>query len=425
MEERVSKVVITGRGAVSPLGTGVPALLEGLASNTVAIEEAPWVEGHDDMFAWWAPVKDFDPGRWVDAKVEDGTDLFAQYALASAVQSVQEAGLRDLDPRRTAVVHGTSMGGTRALLKAQHRLERSGPHAIDRKTMIKIWPNMAAAQIAMRWGLHGPQLTICTACASSIDAIGVAAQMIADGRADVALAGGTEGGLALPDGTLDGEFVPAMYFGQTAYGMTTGERDPRRASLPFDRDRSGIVSGEGSAMLVLESEEHARERGATVLGEVAGYASLADGYHPSSPEPSGRWEAEVMREALADAGLAPDRVDAVIAHGTATPKGDTAEIRAIIDVFGDHRHELQVTSLKGHFGHTGAASGAMSVITATDVMNGGALPNTAGTVNVDPEADFPVVTGKPLALEASVMQINAFGFGGQNSSLVVRSAVRR
>ena len=175
-----------------------------------------------------------------------------------------------------------------------------------------------------------------------------------------------------------------MYFGQTAYGMTTGERDPRRASLPFDRDRSGIVSGEGSAMLVLESEEHARERGATVLGEVAGYASLADGYHPSSPEPSGRWEAEAMREALADAGLAPDRVDAVIAHGTATPKGDTAEIRAIIDVFGDHRHELPVTSLKGHIGHTGAASGAMSVITATDVMNGGALPNTAGTVERGP-----------------------------------------
>ena len=416
-------VVVTGQGAVSPFGVGVAKLTAGLWSNEVAIAAAPWVATRaDNPFAWWAVVPGFDPLDWMDEKVAAGTDLFAQFALAATVEAVADAGLEHLNPARTAVVHGTSMGGTRALLKAQHAFETGGPSAVERKTMIQIWPNMAAAQIAMRWGLHGPQLTVCTACASALDAIGLARTLIRSGAVDVALVGGTEGGLPLADGTADGEFVPAMYVGQAAYGMTTGARDAARASLPFDVHRSGIVTGEGSAALVLESAGQARARGARVHAEVAGHASLADSHHPSSPHPGGVWEAQAMRNALADAEVAPAEVSALVAHATATPKGDAAEIAAINAVYGGRRPPLPVSSLKGHLGHTGAASGAMGVIAATHAMRAGSFPNTAGTRDVDPAADFQVVTGDPLRLAVDVVQVNAFGFGGQDASVVVRRA---
>jgi 3-oxoacyl-[acyl-carrier-protein] synthase II len=421
MEGKMSRVVVTGMGIVSPLGESVEAFLGGLKRNAVAIRPAPWVGDDDESFAWWAVVEDFDPLEWMDERVAGGTDLFAQFALAAAEQAVRDAGLTDLDPLRTAVVHGTSMGGMRALMKAQHQLDTEGRAAIDRKTMIKIWPNMAASQIAMRFGLHGPQMTVCTACASSIDAIGTAMGMLAAGRVDVAIVGGTEGGMPLASGAADGDFVPANFHGQALYGMTTTtNRDPLRASLPFDRHRSGIVNGEGSAMLVLEREDHARARGARVLAEVAGYGSLADGHHPSSPEPSGKWEAAAMAQALDQAGAEPAAVDVLVAHATATPKGDSAEIRAINTLFGGRDVPLPVISLKGHIGHTGAASGAMGAIVGINAMHAGWLPNVAGTTEVDPEVEFHVVTREPVDVDASVVQINAFGFGGQDASMVLR-----
>lgn len=414
----MTRAVITGMGVVSPFGEGVEAFRDGLRTNAVAIRPAPWAS--NGTFAWWAAVEDFDPLAWMDARVAAGTDLFAQFALAAAEEAVRDAGLEALDPERTAVVHGTSMGGMRALLKAQHQLETEGPAAIDRKTLIQMWPNMAASQIAMRYGLHGPQLTVCTACASSVDALGTAAALLESGRADVAIVGGTEGGMPLASGAADGDFVPATFHGQALFGMTSGQRDPRRASLPFDRARSGIVNGEGSAILVLERSEHAEARGATPLAELAGYGSLADGHHPSSPEPHGRWEAEAMRQALRDAGTAPAEVDALIAHATATPKGDTAEIRAVNEVFRGRGEPLPALSLKGHIGHTGAASGAMGAIVAITAMHEGWLPNVAGTTDVDPEVEFRVLVEEPAEVDVGVAVINAFGFGGQDASMVLR-----
>jgi 3-oxoacyl-[acyl-carrier-protein] synthase II len=414
-----TEVAITGRGAVSPLGTGIDVLLDGMWHNSLGIRPAPWARTPEDPFTWWAVVPDFQPHEWMDARVEAGTDLFAQYALAAAAQAVADAGFAELDSERTAVVHGTSMGGSRALMRAQHDYERGGAGAVERKTMIQIFPNMAAAQIAMRWGLHGPQLTVCTACASSADAIGLGAELIRSGRADVAIVGGTEGGLPLASGDADGEFVPAMYISQAAFGMTTPERDPRRASMPFDVNRSGIVSGEGAAVLVLESASHARARGAVVHGVVSGYASLADGFHPSSPTPDGRWEAKAMRTAMSSAGVTPEQVDALIAHATATPKGDDAEINAINQVYGERDAPLMVTSLKGHIGHTGAASAAMGVIVGMHAMQVGTLPNVGCTTDVEPSVAFEVVLDAPAPVQLDVLQVNAFGFGGQNASLVI------
>lgn len=413
-------VVITGRGAVSPLGVGVSRTVSGVLGNEVAVRPAPWRREDGKFGLWWLTVPDFHPEEWVDGEVLRGTDRFAQFAIAAAQQAVDEAGLGALHPRRTAVVHGTSMGGMPTLLQAQHALGSEGPQAVDRKAIIKFWPNMAAAQIAMRWKLHGPLMTLCSACAASVDAIGTAARMVADGTVDVAISGGTEGGFAAPGGEADDGFVPVNFHCQALYGLESPERDRLRAVLPFDRHRSGIATGDGSAMLVVERAEHAAARGADVLGEIVGYASLSDGHHPSSPDPSGLWEAETMLAALADAGLGPNEVDALIAHATGTRKGDAAEIRAINRVYRDRPEPLPVTSLKGHLGHTGAAAGAMNVLLGLHALREGVLPNVAGTTDVDPEVEFEVVTGLPVTLDAEVIQVNAFGLGGQNASLVIR-----
>jgi 3-oxoacyl-[acyl-carrier-protein] synthase II len=278
---------------------------------------------------------------------------------------------------------------------------------------------MAASQIAMRYGLHGPSLTLTTACAASLDALGNAGLLIESGKADVVIAGGTDGGLSLADGSADGDFVPATFYTSTLYGMIAPSTDPRRAMLPFDVKRSGIVVGEGSAMMVLERGEHARARGARIFGYLRGYGNLADGFHPSSPEPSGKWEARAMELAIRDAGLAPGDVDALIAHATGTPKGDTAEIRAINQVHGKRGSPLPVAGMKGHVGHSGASSGAMALVTGLLGMQEDRFLAMANTDEPDPEAEFEIVIKQPKQVDIRALQVNAFGFGGQNASVIV------
>ncbi len=426
------RVAITGMGVVSPLGCSVAELYDGLVAGTVTIREAPWGADGAARKMWWSLATSVDPLDWMGRKVEEGTDLFAQFALAAAQQALAQAGLGAVDggtgagsdgvplPEvRTAVVHGTSIGGVRAVMKAQHLLDAHGPEAVPRKTMIQIWPNMAAAQLCMRYGLHGPSLTVTTACASSIDAIGTAARLIASGQADVAIAGGTEGGISLAGGGVDGDFVPALFYAGGHYGMEAPATDALHAMLPFDANRSGIVTGEGSSMVVLESEAHAAGRGATPLAWVRGYGSLADAYHPSSPEPSGRWEARAMELAQSEASVGPADVDAVVAHATGTPKGDQAEIRAINDVFADRVGTLPVSSIKGHIGHSGASAGGMGIIAGVMAMHHGRFPHTAGSSVPDPEIRFDALMGEARTIDVDVLQVNAFGFGGQDASLVV------
>jgi 3-oxoacyl-[acyl-carrier-protein] synthase II len=412
-------IAITGSGIVSALGLACGEFHHRLMAGEVAIRPAPWATRSDGARAWWGAVTGFVPRDWMDEQVEAGTDLFAQYALAAATQAVAQAGLDAFDSERTGVVHGTSIGGARAVMKAQHMLDTEGPQAIPRKTQIQIWPNMAAAQIAMRWRLHGPSLTVTTACASSLDAIGTAARLIAGGQADVVVAGATEGGISRADGAADGDFVPAMFHTSTLYGMDAPSDDPRRAMLPFDAKRKGIVVGEGSAMVVLERGDLARARGAPILGYVRGYGTLADAYHPSSPEPTGQWEARAMELAIRDAGIAADDVEALIAHATGTPKGDTAEIRAINRVHGGRTRRLPVASIKGHIGHSGAASGGMAIVTGLLGMREDRFVHTANTDEPDPEAKFDVVIERPRAIAYRTLQVNSFGFGGQNASLIV------
>ncbi len=421
------QLAITGQGAVSPIGVTARELCDGLLAGRIGIRPAPWTEGERGGL-YGAIADDFDPTQWMDERVVAGTDGFARFALAACAQAVLDAGLspEDLDPRRTAVVHGTSMGGHFTVARAQWQFDRGGAAAIDAKTQIKIWPNMAAAQICMAYGLHGPSLTVTTACASSLDAIGTAALYLQAGMADVALVGATEGGYTCDPGQE--HFQAAVNAAELSYGMSTGQDDPTRAMLPFAADRAGIVSGEGSGFFVLETAEHAAARGANVLGWVLGYGSLADGHHPSSPEPDGRWEQLVMEQAQASAQVSASEIDVLVAHATGTPKGDTAEIRAINRTFsgaGSVSPRLVVTGLKGHTAHTGAASGAMNIMAGLRAFESGLLANVAGTTTLDPEVTFDVALHEPRAVDADLIQVNSFGFGGQNASVIIGRASGR
>ena len=430
------RIAVTGMGAVSPIGLSVPEMCEALLAGRVGIGRARWAPPGDPRPFLFGGVDDrFDASEWMEPRVVAGTDGFARFALAASSQALTDAGLdagggsADLDSFRTGVVHGTSMGGIFSLARAQWAYDTHGAAAVDPKTMIQIWPNMAAAQICMRHGLHGPSMTVTTACASSLDALGTAAAYLDSGQVDVVLCGATEGGFTC-DHPSDRGFVPATSQAEASYGMETSSVDPRRAMLPFDANRSGIVSGEGSAFFVLESPEHARRRGARVHGWLRGYGSLADAHHPSSPAPDGRWEARAMEQAQASAGITPDDVDALVAHATGTPKGDEAEIRAINTVFVDGARRAAglasgagtgpiVTALKGHTGHTGAASGGMNVMAGIWAMHHGRLTSVAGTTELDPEIRFDVVLHEPRSVDVEVLQVNSFGFGGQNASVVV------
>ena len=408
-------------GVVSGIGSRPEGFFDGLADGVLAIEPAPW--SVPDRQAWWAPVRDFVPGDWMSDKVAEGTDRYAQFCLAATAQAVAQSGLTAFDPFRTAITHGTTMGGFDTLQGAQHMFERGGAGAVSAKTLIKALPNMAAAQIAMRWGIRGEQTTICTACASSLDAVGLACRLIEAGEADVVIAGGSEAGIGWRDRADGSDYVPAFMAAQTQYRMTAAGSDRTKIMRPFDQDRAGIVSGEGSAMFVLESTDHVRGRGGVPLAWVLGHRAMADAHHPSAPEASGKWEAAAMIAAQVRSGLADgELVDAVYAHGTATPKGDAAEIRAINTVFEGRHRPLYVTSIKGHTGHTGAASGAMSMVAAIEGMKRGVVLPTLGTTKPDSEAKFEVVMSRPTSADLSVIQVNSFGFGGQNSSLVLQRA---
>jgi 3-oxoacyl-[acyl-carrier-protein] synthase II len=397
----MDNVAITGIGVISALGHEPDEFARNLDAGHVEIVPASWADPDNGRYSWVSRVRNFDATDWMDERVADGSDLFTHYALAAAVQAVRDHGA-ELDPLRTGVVLGTTMAGARALLEAQHLLETAGPSAVPKKLNIRAWPNMAAGQLALRWKLHGPLLTVSTACASSLDAIGVAARMIESG---------TESGLCA-----------ALYYSQNAYGMSGQVVDPHLASMPFDVRRTGIVEGEGAGVFVLERADGARKRGAHVYGRVRGYGSLSDGFHPSSPDPTGEWEALAMEQAQREAGLAggPAAVDAVVAHGTGTPLGDLAEIRAVTQVFDprERSRPLYVTSVKGHIGHTGAAAGAMNVLAALHGMAAGTLVHTANTTEAEP-ADFEIVLDQPVKADLDVVQVNAFGFGGQDASLVL------
>jgi 3-oxoacyl-[acyl-carrier-protein] synthase II len=394
-------VAVTGMGVVSPIGTGAEAFWDALVSGRQGFTPIPHSEelGGNRL---WAAIPDAvlsPPG--MPPEFLRNTDRFTQYAVVAAAQAFAMAGWRS-PPSKTAVILGNTMGGLPLLAETQLQLI-ANPRRVTPKLMALVIPNMAAARISLNWELRGRQLTISTACASSLDAIGLAAQLIGHGEVPCAIAGGIETLLA-----------PVVYASLERAGALSHTADPQRASRPFDVERDGFVMGDGGAMLFLETVAQARQRGARVLARVRGYASMADSHHLTAPEPSGRYEAEVMRAALEDAACP---VEVIFAHATGTVVGDIAELRAINSTYTDRRP--LVTAPRGHLGHAMAAAGAMSAIAGILGMGHGYVPHTLGTENVEPEAQFEVVLHRPRELRYDAFAVNAFGFGGQNASLVL------
>jgi 3-oxoacyl-[acyl-carrier-protein] synthase II len=400
----LDNVAITGLGAVSPFGSGVDAFWAGVCGNEHGFVRAADEDVITGNRIWGAVPNDFAKSSGLPNSILRNADRFTQLALVATQEALRDAGLNDLPDLETAIVLGTTMGGVPLLADTAVAFEND-PRRVSPKLMALVIPNMASARIALFLRLHGPQLTISTACASSLDALGIAARMIERGEVGVAIVGGVE--------TL---LCGVVYESLVKSGALSRQNDATRASRPFDVDRDGFVMGEGAAIVVLEHADRAEARGKNVRGRIRGYASIADAYHLTSPEPKGEFEALAMRRALQEAN-GVSGVGLVYAHGTSTIVGDAAELLAINTIFGA-KNPL-VTSLKGHMGHAMAASGAFSVIAGVLGFEPGLVPQTLGTQKIEPQARFDLVTGAPRRRSVDAFLVNAFGFGGQNASVIV------
>ena len=381
------RVAITGVGAVTCCGIGTEALWQGLIHPTQA----------DDR-----RIHDFDPSPWFPPKEVRRLDRFTQFSVAAAQQAFDDAGPLNADPDVAVVIFASGAGGFETLAEQVVINHERGPNRVSPFLVPAMMANAGAANISMRLGWRGPSETIVTACAAGTHAIGAAARLIASGRCDVVMTGGAEASMH--------EVAIAAFANMKALSPTGWSR-------PFDARRDGFVMGEGAGALVLEEWEHARARGARILGEIRGAASTSDAYHITAPAPDGRGAVACMRLALQDAGLQPGQVAHINAHGTSTPLNDMAEARAIQEVFGSPGPP--VTSTKGLTGHSFAAAGAIEAVATLLAIQHRQIPPTAGCDQQDPEIHLDVVKGQPRNWTPGPVLSNSFGFGGHNGCLVI------
>lgn len=406
-----ARVVVTGLGAITPFGIGVESLWEGLCAGRSAVGPISRFDASEFPSQIAAEVKDFNPSDYMDKKEARRMDRFTQFALVSAHFALEDAKLRpgDFDPERAGVILGSGIGGMEVLDSQFRVLIERGPHRVSPFFVPMMIANMAAGQIAINLGLKGPNTTLVTACASAANAIGEAYRIIQRGEADVMLTGGSEAAI-----------VPLTVAGFCAMrALSTRNHDPAGASRPFDQERDGFVLGEGAAILVLESLDHALQRGAPILGEILGYGMTADAYHITAPAPEGEGAARAMQRALIDAGIAPEQVDYINAHATSTTAGDIAETQAIRRVFGEHAYELAISSTKSMIGHLLGAAGGVELIACLLSIRDGIIHPTINLENPDPECDLDYVPGQARKRRVDVALSNSFGFGGQNATLLV------
>lgn len=406
-------VVITGLGVVSPIGIGADAFWESLRSGRSGVRRVTAFDPSPFACQVAAAVADFRAEDFLDVRAAGRMGRHAQFAVAAATLAVGHAGLdlERVDRGRCGAVLGCCFGD-QAAVEAEHKvLQASGPRRVA-PTLVPIQlSSLAAGEVAIHLGLRGLNYVISAACASANHALGLAARHVAHGDADVVLAGGTEAAL-----------TPLLFagFGQ-ARALATGFNDtPERASRPFDAGRRGFVPGEGAAVLVLESLDHARARGAPILAEFAGFAASDDAHHVTAPDPEGRGLADAITGALADAGLPPEAIDYVSAHGTSTVLNDKIETRAIKRAFGAHARALAISATKSQVGHLLGAASAVELAATVLAMQHGLAPPTLNLDTPDPECDLDYVPGaaRPLPIRTAVS--TACGFGGQNSVVVVR-----
>jgi 3-oxoacyl-[acyl-carrier-protein] synthase II len=407
------RVVVTGMGAITPLGIGVEPTWEGMRAGRSGIGKITLFDASKFSSRIAGEVREFDPALWMDHLDIRHTDRFVQFAIAASAMAVENASLdlEEADCDRIGVLIGSGIGGTWTW-EAQHRiLLEKGPHRISPFFIPMLITDMASGRVAMRYGARGPNSAVTTACATSAHAIGDAAEIIRRGDADVMIAGGAEAAVS-----------PLSLGGFCAMRALSRRNDePERASRPFDRERDGFVMAEGAGIVVLEDLKHAEQRKAQAYGEIIGYGMSADAYHVTQPQPDGDGMALAMEAALRDAGLRPDELDYVNAHGTATTAGDTAETRALKRVFGDDVYGIPISSTKSVTGHLLGAAGAVEAIACLCAMRDSVAPPTMNLEDPDPECDLDYVPHGAREIHARTAMTNSFGFGGHNATLILRA----
>ncbi len=406
------KVVVTGIGPVTPVGTGVEDFWQGLTSGRSGIRRIQRFDPSDLPVTLAGEVDGFEPGDWLDAKEARRTDRFSQFAVASAQLAWNDAGKPEVRADRAGVVFATGIGGIETLLQQHSVLLEKGPGRVSPFMVPALMANAAAGHIAMRFGLTGPNFCTVSACASGAHGVGEAYRMIRDGLLDVAIAGGSESA-TLP--------LTVAAFAQMQ--ALTKNADPDTASRPFDAERDGFVLSEGACALILEDEERAVSRGARVYAEVAGYGASDDAFHITAPDPKGSGAAIAIRRALEDAGVEPSAVDYVNAHGTSTPLNDAGETRALKTALGeDVAHAVAVSSTKSMTGHMLGAAGAVEAAVCALAIQRGVIPPTIHYRTPDPDCDLDYTPNEAREMQVRFAISNSFGFGGQNAVLALRRA---
>lgn len=406
------RVVVTGIGLVTPLGIGTEQTWNALINGQSGIGPITRFDASDQASQIAAEVKGFNPEDWFEKKQVKNLDPFVQYAVAAADIAWKSSGLSITDDNvnRVGVITGCGMGGLPTIEEYHGVLVNKGPRKITPFFIPRVIPNMPSGHISMRIGCKGPNLSQTTACAAGTHAVGEAFRHIVYGDCDVAITGGTESVIC-----------PLAVGGFSAMkALSTRNDDPTAASRPFDRDRDGFVISEGSGMLILEELESAKRRGATIYAEIIGYGQTSDAYHIAAPPEDGEGAARCMAAALRDAGLNPENIDYINAHGTSTPLNDKCETLAIKTVFGVHANKLAVSSTKSMTGHMLGAAGGIEAAFTTLSLYHGILPPTANLQNPDPDCDLDYVplTAREVRIETAMS--NSFGFGGTNGVVVFR-----
>ena len=411
MNQNNRRVVVTGMGAVSPVGNDVQTSWENLISGVHGIGPITRFDTTEYKAKLAAEVKDFDARKYMEKAETLRSDLYAQYALASACQAVEESGvLGTVDPERFAVYFGTGIGGINTFSREYKKLLDRGPSRVSPYFIPMLIANMGAGMIAIRFNCQGPALPAVTACASGSNAIGEAVRAIRHGYADVVISGGAEASI--------NECGVAGFVNMQALSVS---EDPDAASLPFDKRRAGFIIGEGAAAVVLEEDEHAVKRGAKIYGEVCGYGSTCDAYHITAPLPDAAGGARAMKQALEEAGYTGEERLYINAHGTGTPLNDAGETIAVKTALGGEKaRQAYVSSTKSMTGHMLGAAGAMEAVVCLKVLETGIIPPTLNLLEPDPACDLNYVPNQAVKAEVDLCLSNSLGFGGHNACLAFR-----
>lgn len=416
----MNKIVITGMGAVTPIGIGVNNYWQGLISGVHGISRITRFDASALPVQIAAEVKNFEPTEYMPRKLAREMDLFMQYGYVAAEEAMTDAGLhpedaaaRTIPAERIGVVVGTAFAGIATIAETQNAISTGSQSKVSPRFVPKVIGNIAAAQIAIAKGLRGPSLTVTTACSSGADALSTGIMLINSGEADVVLCVGAEAATS-----------PLTIMGlASAHALSTRNDTPESSSRPFDAERDGFVMGEGGGCLVIESEEHAKARNAHIHASIIGWANSTDGYHVTSPHPEGIGAIFCMQRCLEKAGIQPGEVDYINTHGTSTPKGDIIETTAIKTLFGNPADAPAVSSTKGSTGHMMGTGGITETIACVKAIQDGILPPTLNLVNPDAECDLDYVPNTARKQDIQIAMSNAFGFGGQNSSILLKKYI--